>query len=366
MALDFQTFQQQARFPGLDGIRCLAILAVIWHHTAASGPLPGLSRGFLGVDLFFVLSGFLITTLLLRERQRTGKISLKQFWIRRFLRLMPAYYGSLVLLALAYTLFKPGDPETQTFLSGLPIYLLYLSNWFDPGASNLGPLWSLATEEQFYLIWPIIEAFLVPLMAGIVWIAFLIINQLINFGLLDPAITALFGVEPGQHPDILQTTFTPILLGVALAHILFRKALFQRIAPYLSLPASPVIYGIVLLVLINIPSADISGILRLAIHVAMTAWIGAILLHPASPITSALSWKPVILIGMISYGMYLYHMWCVHVVRIILDKLGLHTPFVLFFGASIATVIVAAASYFLYERWFLTMRHRFRPTPSAN
>jgi peptidoglycan/LPS O-acetylase OafA/YrhL len=144
--MNHKEYLKTRRFRGLDGLRALAIAAVVWHHSEKALPITLASRGFLGVDLFFVLSGFLICTLLLRERSKTGRISLADFWIRRILRLVPAYYCLLLALVIAYLVLKPGDPDTARLVEGLPAYALYYSNWAKPDAVNLGITWSLATE----------------------------------------------------------------------------------------------------------------------------------------------------------------------------------------------------------------------------
>ena len=141
----------------------------------------------------------------------------------------------LFTLLAAYLVFKPGEAETYLLLDGFGYYALYLTNWVDPGATNLSITWSLATEEQFYMIWPLFEAFATPLVMAAFWVVAVVVNQLINFGVLDPAILAIFGVEPEHHPEILESTFTPILLGVALAHLLNRAKSFdilQKIAGF--------------------------------------------------------------------------------------------------------------------------------------
>ena len=139
--------------PGLNGMRAIAVTAVVWHHSH-----PGIAelaltrRGFLGVDIFFVLSGFLITTLLLRERAEFGAISLRQFYVRRTLRIFPLYYAVLLALA-AYFTFARQASEREAFFAGLPFYLTYTSNWFD-ASGMMSITWSLSAEEQFYLLWP--------------------------------------------------------------------------------------------------------------------------------------------------------------------------------------------------------------------
>ncbi len=150
--------------PGLDGLRAIAVVAVLVYHADHEW----LSGGFLGVEVFFVISGYLITLLLLSEKERTGKVRLGQFWMRRARRLLPALFTMMGLLAVYMALFKPrpmaavrGDLLAGTF---------YISNWFQiwvgqayTAAEAFAPLrhlWSLAVEEQFYLAWPIVMAVL--------------------------------------------------------------------------------------------------------------------------------------------------------------------------------------------------------------
>ena len=144
----------------LDGIRGIAILLVVAHHThrvlaPSVGWLP--NGGFLGVDVFFVLSGFLITSLLLGEHARTGRLRLWRFYGRRVLRLLPALFVLLgIYLAYAYLTGLPHGPARSGVLS----IAFYYSNWRAAytlqGAPGLGGLWSLAVEEQFYVVWPLV------------------------------------------------------------------------------------------------------------------------------------------------------------------------------------------------------------------
>jgi len=145
-------FRDKKFFAGLDGLRFFSITAVVWYHSV--GYLPGVpfsGFGFLGVDLFFVISGFLIVTLLLRESEKHGTISLKAFYIRRTLRIFPLYYGFILFLACFYFFLNRDSEVGKAFLSELSIYLFYLGNFFPV---SLAIVWSLATEEQFYLLWP--------------------------------------------------------------------------------------------------------------------------------------------------------------------------------------------------------------------
>ena len=146
--------------PGLDGLRALAVVAVMIYHANNSW----LHGGFLGVEVFFVISGYLITLLLVAEHERSGRVSLKQFWLRRFRRLLPALFVMLALLTIYLALFKPeARGRTRGDVVG---GVGYISNWYQifVGAGYtaneafvpLRHLWSLAVEEQFYLVWPLV------------------------------------------------------------------------------------------------------------------------------------------------------------------------------------------------------------------
>ena len=156
--------------PELDGLRFYAFLGVFVYHTLPEQPafyrglhlpMPSLwaaavRSGASGVDLFFTLSAFLITALLLRERQQTGGISLRLFYIRRILRIWPLYFAVLaVAVVLAHTV--PGQSLPWYYVAG---YLLFVGNWinvaFGHPLSVCGPLWTVSIEEQFYLVWPVL------------------------------------------------------------------------------------------------------------------------------------------------------------------------------------------------------------------
>ena len=148
--------------PGLDGLRAIAVLAVIVYHANKSW-LPG---GFLGVEVFFVISGYLITLLLINESQQQGRISFKRFWIRRARRLLPAMWTLLLGVTMYASLFE--REELGKLRGDVIAAFVYVFNWFKIwsgssyfDASALDPLrhlWSLAVEEQFYLVWPLLIA----------------------------------------------------------------------------------------------------------------------------------------------------------------------------------------------------------------
>src|SRR3989442_13537110 len=137
--------------PALDGLRAVSVLAVMLHH---SGLLVG---GWLGVDVFFALSGFLITTLLIEEHRRTGVIGLKRFYVRRALRLLPGLLA-LVIVVGVITIADPASVDLAAILLRLAAVLFYVANWAIMAGFGLYPFahtWSLAIEEQFYALWPL-------------------------------------------------------------------------------------------------------------------------------------------------------------------------------------------------------------------
>ena len=331
-------------FASLDGLRCLSVLAVIWHHCGwESQPWAAhwsiLHMGYRGVDLFFVISGFLITTLLLREREATGGISLRDFYIRRTLRIFPLYYTVILLYVLTVFLFERHTAAGQAFFGNLPFFLTYTSNWFIQleGRVIFYFAWSLATEEQFYLVWPTLEkvfgALTIPfLVAGI-----LLIRQVVEAAAPESLWrTIILSIHPG------------ILGGVLLAHLLHERRGYVLAQKVLSLkwfgPAA------LLAVVIALSLGQ-----RWLIWASMVALVGAAVAREDNAL-SFLRWRAIAYMGTISYGMYLLHMLCHNVVKRALPGLEL-----LWLPATIAlTVLVAGLSFRYYESYFLRLKKRFQ------
>ncbi len=147
--------------PALDGLRAIAVVCVVLFHFNTKPRLPG---GSLGVDLFFALSGFLITTLLIEEWYTTGTISLGRFYVRRFLRLFPAFFAFVVVVVGVKVVFRDtefaGHPAISDTLENAAYGLAYVYSWaiaFDSVESfGFGHLWTLSIEEQYYLVWPVL------------------------------------------------------------------------------------------------------------------------------------------------------------------------------------------------------------------
>jgi len=351
---DYAAYRARRTFGSLDGFRCVSILAVIWHHSRGDLQLGRIgTRGFLGVDMFFVLSGFLIVTLLLRERDRNGEIALKAFYARRTLRIMPLYYGVVLGAALLFIGLRPDGETGQSMRHALPYLLTYTTNWFVVG-NLLDITWSLSAEEQFYLLWPPVQKYVRrPL-----WVLFalLVLGQLIHFGLLDTQLAKL-GAGPEDLRMLRETTFTPILLGVLLAYILHSQQGFERVARVLGHRMTPLWLALILMVTLGLLPADLRGWPRVTIHLLMMALLASAVVREDHVLAPLLKWPPVVRIGVLSYGMYLLHVFVVHFT----DRLGEHglPALFLFPLAVLGTVVVAELSYRFYETPFLRLKKRF-------
>ncbi|HET9547897.1 MAG TPA: acyltransferase, partial [Desertimonas sp.] len=192
---------------GLDGMRALAVIAVMVYH-ANSSWLPG---GFIGVEVFFVISGYLITLLLIGEHERSGRVSLRQFYARRARRLLPALFMMLALVTVYTALFK--REELGRLRGDVLAALAYVSNWFQIWVGQgytaegqfapLRHLWSLAVEEQFYLVWPIVMIALIRAGKGRLpsysrWLLLAAIAVSVAVGLVFEPTRA---VDPATTPD---------------------------------------------------------------------------------------------------------------------------------------------------------------------
>ncbi len=159
--------------PALDGMRGVAVLVVVGLHMY----VPFLAGGYLGVDIFFVLSGFLITSLLLEEWRRSGRISFRDFYLRRALRLLPALFAFLLILQAYILLRMRGDEFWQMEKASLAV-LAYFGNWakaYGVDLRALNHMWSLAVEEQFYFVWPVIFLLLLRIRRNPSWIVYALI-----------------------------------------------------------------------------------------------------------------------------------------------------------------------------------------------
>ncbi len=339
----FADYLLNKRFASLDGLRAISIIAVIWHHTAPAGTNEVLAGiGAQGVQLFFAISGFLITTLLLRERERNGKIDLKAFYLRRSLRIFPLYYGTLALyIVLVYALERYSEVG-QAFFHNLIYFATYTSNIFVAldGRVIFYFAWSLAAEEQFYLVWPPLL-----LLAGSV-------KRASNI-LISVIVICVASQMVGLHAfDIIQL---PIVIGALLAIGLNNEAHFRWLYRILGQTwSAPVFFIALLFVLLS------NALPGFVASILFAALVGACVIREHHPLTPILCLKPISYLGSISYGMYMLHMLCKNLVSKILGVLQIHEPGIaVFLLTLIAATILAGLSFRYYESWFLNLKTRF-------
>ncbi|MGE0601559.1 MAG: acyltransferase family protein [Dehalococcoidia bacterium] len=349
-----------AYLPGIDGLRAIAVLAVLLFH----GGVARFGGGFLGVEVFFVVSGYLITLLLFRESMATGEIQLKAFWGRRARRLLPAAF-TLITLTLLYSLvFLPDE------VAGLRDDALsaagYVTNWWlvfgdKPYFEAIGRpsllqhLWSLAVEEQFYLVWPIVFVLLLRFTGRWGALTGALIGSIGSYALMAALHSPLH--DPSRIYYGTDTRAGGLLLGAALALIWdprdVGRCAYRNVRAGISLAAvAPlVVLGWVFVVLNS--SSDwlypwgfvVTGIGTAAAIVAAT--------HPsAAGMQRILGSAPMRWAGTRSYGIYLWH-WPIFMVT----RPGLDVDFDgndLLIGRLILTAVAAELSYRLIERPFRT------------
>ena len=352
-----QAFSQHYN-PALDGLRAVAIVLVVLSHAHA----PLFDGAFYGVDLFFVLSGLLITTLLLQEQQRNGRVDYWRFWRRRFWRLMPA----LMLFLLAYCIFAPLLwPELQDVYTDALVSLLYLADYgiaFFDSPNTLLHMWSLSVEEHFYLLWPPLLMLLVRrTRPGQLWRPVL---ALLALGWVWRVLWVLLGQQFYEIFFRFDTRATGLLAGSLLAVLQLEQpawfqALRQRLTHFMWL---------VLAVPLLMAQAwdDMNAMLwGMAVVECATAVLLLAVVQRNGAIYEMLSARVLVVLGKLSYGIYLWHYPVARYLRS-----DLPWPVAVALTLLISTAL-AALSYYTVERWALRQRDKpptrspGRPHPDA-
>jgi peptidoglycan/LPS O-acetylase OafA/YrhL len=355
--------------PALDGLRGLAVAGVLLFH---GGHLTG---GFLGVDAFFVLSGFLITSLLLIEARDQGGIGLGAFWARRARRLLPALAGVLMAVALYAVLLAKPD-ELSTIRGDALATIGYFANWravftsrdywsLFRSPSPLEHTWSLAIEEQFYLVWPLLTAVLVRGCRGrgvlaarrvfVTTIALATASLVWTLVIFDPA-------NPSRVYYGTDTRIASILVGAALAAWTAMRGPVRSARARAALEVGAVGGLVVLALAWTRLSGSSNALYRGGFFVCALATIVVIAaaVHPQrGAVSRLLSFRPICALGLISYGVYLWH-WPIYVV---LDASRVHVGGWPLLVVRIATtLVVAIASYRFVEQ---PIRHGTTSAPRS-
>jgi peptidoglycan/LPS O-acetylase OafA/YrhL len=349
-----------SRIPSLDGLRAISISLVVLSHLNGTGgfplsghPLLGLvDWGTLGVRVFFVISGFLITGLLLKEIDATGGVSLRHFYFRRTMRIFPAYYVyilcMLVAAALGLVSLQRGDVLAA---------VTYTMNYHQTHGWSLGHAWSLAVEEQFYLIWPAVLYF-----AGVrrgLWIA-------AAFFVTAPVIRLALLAMPGGASGLgftFETVADAIATGCLLAG--FRAAFWAQ-PRYRRLLESRlfVVVPLLLVATATLPTLEARhafGFDRLYVgaynfvgvtvmNVAIALCIDRVIRFSDRPVGRLLNWTPLAFVGTISYSLYLWQQPFLNRNR--------DLAFTAFPVNLALAVLAALTSFYLIEKPALRLRHR--------
>jgi len=345
---------RQPNIPSLDGIRAVAVVMVIFYHLG----IPGTPRGDHGVMAFFVLSGFLITWLLLKEDSEYGNVSLSAFYKRRILRIFPAFY-CFWFVSVITLLAERQKIAWGPFLSSF----FYAGNyWFgitNRGDEIMGMSWSLAVEEQFYLLWPLfflifrhdlrkLTTALVTIVVGVsIYRVILVFYTHTPFNYLEYA---------------FDTRLDDLMVGCLLAVLLKRRVLSKFWVFACRQSYAPVITVLLLAALVSASrcfSFDYRHVIAFAVEPALIAvLLVQVVALGSAPLWTWLNWSWVRYVGRISYPLYLYHLFALNQSQLILNGHRLRYVDPTMIALSFA---LASGSYFFVEKPFLALKKKATP-----
>jgi peptidoglycan/LPS O-acetylase OafA/YrhL len=343
-AMTYDDYRSLRRFPALDGLRAVSIVLVIFAHSRNEA-ISFASQGINGVVLFFVLSGFLITSLALREEARYGAVSLRAFMVRRAFRILPLYYAALAGYAVLVLVLHV-DPREEAFRQALPYYLFFFQEHVRfAGHGSFTPFevsWSLGIEEKFYLVWPVL--------------AFVALRHARNWRV---PVAAFLAVLSATAPMVLGRTglfflyYSAILCGCLIALLLHHRRTFAMAAWFGTAP------GLVVGALLTAGGYALTyaqyaqaGWVRYLCVVALFpcfAVLVAGLVTTRLGVRAVFDWRPVVIIGQASYAAYLLHL-------IFLNGAEKMVPSSLGFAGDLVAIMVGMAATFAVsigvQRWF--------------
>ncbi|HTG46386.1 MAG TPA: acyltransferase [Actinomycetota bacterium] len=342
--------ERGSRNRALDGVRAIAIAMVVVFHS-----LRHVSGGYIGVEIFFTLSGFLITTLLLGEIASRGSIDKGAFYARRALRLLPALFGAIALCVVLVAV-TGGNHGGLPLTRAVPAVVLYVGNWVEAAGVSLGFLshtWSLAIEEQFYLVWPFVVVALARRRDALPLLVKVTIGLVLARAFLTPFApsTLNFSVWTTSRADCL-------LIGAILAIAVTREP--ERVVraadrPWIGAAALLTLAGVfALLSFVRSPEMWSDYGMTTVVAVATAALLAHVIALPEGAIARALAWRPAAAVGRVSYGIYLYHWPIVAALSAtslaFLPRIGLEYAL---------TALAVVVSWFVIERPALRAKRRF-------
>lgn len=361
-------------YPSLDGLRFFAFFLVFLHHSLlnVSSPNPLLNfflviiekNGWVGVDLFFVLSGFLITTLLIKEKQHFGSFSLKNFWIRRALRIWPLYFLALIfgifIIPPIHSFFHLEilNIDPAFYKIQLPLYFTLLGNWAVvafgyPPFYHIAHLWTISLEEQFYLFWPLILFFTKDLRKSL----------LSGFGLIALALLTRFylahlGItHPGIYTNTLARVDTLVLGALAALFFCYKPNLLNKIKGLFNLPLQIVTLTVFSFVLHRIyvfdPTRTLDVVFGYSLIGLFMLYFCLSALNLKSAFSKFLEFHPFVYLGKISYGLYVWHILGLEIAGFLVP--GFLKPTI----GLLITILLGVISYKFYESRFLKLKSKF-------
>ena len=363
-------------FKNLDGLRFLCFLSIFLFHSfhtefseiKATSVYQFIKRGVfgngnIGVNFFFVLSGFLITYLLIEEKKLNGQINLKNFWIRRILRIWPLFYLCVFIGFIVFPWIKDAMGQISNETAN-PIYYLTFLNNFDfiknglPDSSILGVLWSIAIEEQFYLIWPVI-LYICPL--DKLWLPFGII-------IISSLTFRAFNDHYLIHEYHTLSCIGDMTIGATGAWLISVSQKFKNKIENLSRFQIAAIYVVFIFIFFFRDEVMLSNYGMRIFERTIIAFVILLIILEQTFSTNSLfkmaRFKKISKLGIITYGLYSLHAVCILVIVTLTKKLGINTHLweIIVVETPLAfclTIVVSKISYTYFEGPFLKLKNKF-------
>ncbi|WP_166789051.1 acyltransferase [Cryobacterium sp. TMT1-21] len=298
MQNSFEDFMRVRYWPQLDGLRTISIFLVLVVHMGDSWWIP--YNGALAVVLFFVISGYLITSLLIREERRNNRVSLKAFYIRRLFRIAPLYYVALAITTILAAGFGLGA-GSDGFLNRLPLLATFNGDLAATG--TFVHSWSIGVEEKFYILWPIVGF-------ASIWLR----N---HRGLLLTWLLPIVAIAAYIPKTAYIGVYTGVIAGCLVAVALHNPRGFAVIAKFSNRTVSTLFIAIAIMAFIIDFELPASGLAHVPFAVATALSFPGIVLGNGW-VAPVLTWRPLVFIGTRTYGIYLFHPLCIDVVSLVI------------------------------------------------